>query len=502
MQMDNNYDSDRKDYSDEDMELCQNDGSSKSQNGVSGAERYGAVNNVRLSSPVQPAYYEPWHEASCAMPENYSDLYSPNYHKISGEYGYSAKQTEKPKREKNRKGMGEKGKRLLWSLLLIVVCGAVSSLCTTLVINHKLSSSAPELEEGPVFSAEERSIISSDLILNDEPVLVRPSRGLSLEPGEIYTLACDQTVGIQVSAVERNFFGYRISGSPTSGSGFIISSDGYIVTNYHVIETLVTEQGVSVAVQLYDGSSYDAQLRGYDADHDIAVLKINAEGLSPVSMGSFSECAVGDTVYAVGNPLGELTYTMTDGMICAMDRVISTEVTSAINVFQINAAVNSGNSGGPVYNVHGEVIGIVDAKYQATGVEGLGFAIPMDDAVGIIDDLIENGYVTGKAYLGVYVRTVTGMVAAYYNLQEGAYIDAMERGGCAEKAGLAPGDIIVSLGDAQIQTAEDLKIARSAYSAGDETSVTVFRNGKAITLSIVFDEEPSSVKTYNGISPY
>ena len=313
--------------------------------------------------------------------------------------------------------------------------------------------------------------------------------GEKMSSQDIYTMACSQMVGVTTEVTYTNIFGQPSSGA-VSGSGFVVSKDGYIMTNYHVIQTAV-EEGYDVSVMFYDGSTYTASIVGYEKDNDVAVLKIDADKeLNPVTIGDSNETQVGDTVYAVGNPLGELTYTMTSGMVSALDREISTEEDgTTINMFQIDAAINSGNSGGPVYNEKGEVIGIVTAKYQNTGVEGLGFAIPIADAVDIANDLITNGYVTGKAYMGVTVITVSSSVAEYYNMVEGAYIYALDENSCAAKAGLQVGDIITKIGDTEVKTASDLIAAKKDYAAGDTATLTVYRSGQTQELSITFDEQ-------------
>jgi len=203
---------------------------------------------------------------------------------------------------------------------------------------------------------------------------------------------------------------------------------------------------------------------------------------------------VGDTVYAVGNPLGELAYTMTRGMISALDRDITTQDSTTresktVNMFQFDAAVNSGNSGGPVYNEYGEVIGVVTAKYSNAGVEGLGFGIPINDAVDIANELIEHGYVSGKAYMGISVQTVSSEVARYYNMVEGAYVYTVDSMSCAAKAGLQMGDIITAIDGKEIKTSSDLVSAKKKYKAGDTAKLTVYRGGKYLELSITFDED-------------
>ena len=309
---------------------------------------------------------------------------------------------------------------------------------------------------------------------------------------EIYDLACMQVVGISTDVSYNTYFGVQ-SGKVT-GTGFIVSSDGYILTNYHVVEYAV-DGTYPVTVMLYNGESYPATVVGYEGeDSDIAVLKIDAEGLSAAALGDSSDIRVGETVFAVGNPLGELDYTMTRGMISAMDREINTGVAdSAINMFQIDAAVNSGNSGGPVYDTEGKIIGVVTAKfsdtYQEMGIEGLGFAIPINDAIAIANDLIQNGYVRGKAYMGVSTKSVSAAAAQYYNMVEGAYVYAVVSGSCAEKAGLQMGDIITHVDAYEVKSVSDLQAVLKNYKAGQDAVISFFRNGKSEKTNISFDEK-------------
>ncbi|MCQ2452075.1 MAG: S1C family serine protease [Oscillospiraceae bacterium] len=371
-------------------------------------------------------------------------------------------------------------------LCLLLACGVVSALCSALVIESRLKNETQLLPEEKTVGTLVEKPQSAGVTENAAAL---PSVGSSMTATEIYELACRQSVGIQVTSTGFNIWGQAVIGSPISGSGFIVSENGYVVTNYHVIENAAKNGRSDITVQFYDESSYPATLVGYDSEADLAVLKIDAEGLSAVTVGSMDACRVGSRVYAIGNPLGELTFTMTDGMICALDRVITTGTSASINVFQINAAVNSGNSGGPVYNERGEVIGIVDAKYAAAGVEGIGFAIPLDDAVDMINDLVTTGHVTGRSYLGVSVRTITASVAAYYNLPQGAYVDYVEGGSCAEKCGLISGDIITQIGSYDIKSSEDVRLAKSSYRAGDTVTLEWYRNGETHTAELVFDEE-------------
>lgn len=316
---------------------------------------------------------------------------------------------------------------------------------------------------------------------------------------DIYTLACSQTVGIKTEVTYTNMFG-QTSSTAVSGTGFVVTTDGYIMTNYHVIE-YAYESNRTVSVIFKDGTQYDASIVGVEAENDVAVLKIDATGLTPVAVGDSDDILVGDTVYAVGNPLGELDFSMTTGSISALDRSITVDSDQpAINMFQFDAAVNSGNSGGPVYNTSGEVIGIVTAKSSENNVEGIGFAIPINDAVNIANDLITKGYVTGKAYLGVTVDTrYTSVYADYYGMPEGAYIFYVEPGTCAEKAGISSGDIITKIGDYDIRSYSDLSSAIREFHAGDTVKFVVYRANDYIELSVTFDESKPNTGS-NGVN--
>ena len=228
---------------------------------------------------------------------------------------------------------------------------------------------------------------------------------------------------------------------------------------------------------------------GKEDENDIALLKVEAEDLPALVLNTSGDLIVGQNVYVIGNPLGELTYTLTDGIVSALDREIAVESNVSIGMFQISAAINSGNSGGPVFNDKGEVIGIASAKYADTGVEGLGFAIPIEDAMEIVDDLIQYGFVRGKPYFGITVRTVTQTVAEYYNWVAGAYIVEVDQNSCAATAGLLPGDIIVKMNDTEIASSSDLILAKKEFVAGDTVSLEVFRNGEYFQTMITFDEE-------------
>jgi len=323
---------------------------------------------------------------------------------------------------------------------------------------------------------------------------VTASKTGTMTPAQIYDMACKQVVGIQSNVTYANFFGQTTTAA-VSGTGFFISTDGYILTNYHVIEDAYTSNS-TITVLTHDGTSYKATVTGVESSNDLAVLKIDATGCSAVTFGDSDSMSVGDTVYAVGNPMGELQFTMTSGMVSALDRAVTTdEYTTAINMFQFDAAINEGNSGGPVYNTKGEVVGIVTAKYASTGVEGLGFAIPINNVSDIVDQLIKQGYVSGQSSLGITVKTVDSAVAQYYNMVQGAYVDSVNAGSCSEKAGVKKGDIITALNDKQITSTSDLASAKKNYKAGETVTLKIYRSGAYQELKVTLDEEKNTGST-------
>ena len=311
-----------------------------------------------------------------------------------------------------------------------------------------------------------------------------------MSPAEVYASTVNSVVSINCSAVSTNIFGQQTE-SASSGSGFIYTADGYIVTNQHVVAN-----ASSINVTLYNGDTYPATLVGSDSDYDVAVLKIDAKDLPAVTLGSSTDVNVGDTVMAIGNPLGELTFSMSQGIVSCVNRAINVEGTP-FNMIQVDASINPGNSGGPLMNLYGEVVGIVSAKYSSyanTTVEGLGFAIPINDVQSIIKDIMENGSVGNKAYMAITAGTMTQQMAAQYkiNATEGVFVYSVEDDGAGDKAGLKLGDVITKLNDTQITSMEDLSAAKKGFKAGDTVTLTVLRDGKEITTQLTFDAQPQT----------
>ena len=311
-----------------------------------------------------------------------------------------------------------------------------------------------------------------------------------MEPAEVYASVVNSAVSINCSATSTNIFG-QTTQSASSGSGFIITEDGYVVTNYHVISG-----ASSVQVTLYNGDTYDATVIGGDSDYDVAVLKIEASGLQPVTLGESADVNVGDTVLAIGNPLGELTFSMSQGIVSSCDRAINVDGTP-FNMIQVDCSINPGNSGGPLVNLYGEVVGIVSAKYSSyssTTVEGLGFAIPISDVRSIITDIMENGAVTDKAYMAITAGTMTEQMAAQYSIDvtQGVFVYSVVSGGAGDKAGLRLGDVITKMGDKTLTSRQDLSAAMKGYRAGDTVTLTVYRNGQYIETELTFDAQPQT----------
>ncbi|MBQ9349029.1 MAG: trypsin-like peptidase domain-containing protein [Oscillibacter sp.] len=313
----------------------------------------------------------------------------------------------------------------------------------------------------------------------------------TLTEAQIYAANVDSVVSINVTGNTTNVFGQVVQ-SASAGSGFILTADGYIVTNYHVIQG-----GTEVKVTLYNGETYDASLIGGDKDYDIAVIKIDpAEGKSfkPVTLGKSGQLVVGDHVAAIGNPLGELTFSMSEGIASSVNRAINVDGTP-FNMIQVTCAINPGNSGGPLLNQYGEVVGVVSAKYSSyasTSVEGLGFAIPIDDVLSMIEDIMTNGYVANKPYLGISSGTMNATMAAQYkySIDTGVFVYSVEEGSAAETAGLKMGDVITKVDDKEIKSLEDLNAAKKKYSSGDTATLTYYRDGKSQTVEITWGSVP------------
>ena len=266
-----------------------------------------------------------------------------------------------------------------------------------------------------------------------------------------------------------------------------MTADGYIVTNCHVVE-----DAREITVQLSDDRTFSARLIGADSISDLAVLHIQADDLIPAEFGDSANLQVGEQVVAIGDPLGiELRGTMTDGIISAINRDITVEGRT-MTLIQTNAALNSGNSGGPLINRYGQVIGINTMKISAftddAGVEGLGFAIPSATMKDIVDQLIENGYVSGRPTLGLSCEVLSSMYRHYYRLPDGLYINAVEKNSPAAKAGIAQGDVLISINGTAVTDLDTYNGILYSQQVGDTVTLVIYRSGREYTVKLTLAE--------------
>lgn len=305
-------------------------------------------------------------------------------------------------------------------------------------------------------------------------------------------------VGITVNYQISSIFGGSSTGKAT-GSGIIISEDGYIVTNNHVISSessssyYAIEEATGITVNLYnDTETYDATVIGTDPYTDLAVLKIEKTGLQPAVLGNSDNVKVGEFVMAVGNPLG-MNYSVSSGIVSAVNREVESDGTT-YNAIQIDAAINSGNSGGALVNAKGEVIGINTLKLSGTGVEGIGFAIPISSTTSIVNQLIEFKTVK-RPFIGITGSTVDSATAKRYNLPEGIYVESIIEKSSAEKAGLQVSDIITKIEGKEVKSINELNKIKYTYNIGDTVTLNVYRNGEEIEIKVNLTEEPEDVQT-------
>ena len=328
---------------------------------------------------------------------------------------------------------------------------------------------------------------------SDSSITAASSSGSSLTTEQVADLVSPSVVVItteQVVYSQWSWYGQNQVESG-AGSGVIISSDGYILTCAHVVD------GASTITVTIGDKDYTATLVGEDTTSDIAVIKIDADGLTPATVGNSDSLKVGQSVMAVGNPLGELGGTVTSGIVSALNRSVTIQGSSSVNtmsLIQMDASVSPGNSGGGLFNMNGELVGIVNAKSSSSDAEGLGFAIPINDAIKVAQELLENGYVTGRPYLGItYLAVTDAQTASQLGVNAyGVYVVEVVKGGPAEKAGLQAGDRIVSVDGTEIASKDDLGTLMQKHAAGDTLSITIARDGQMQTVNVTLGEKTAS----------
>jgi len=466
--------------------------------GRSDAQSYPNQTGIPRTPPVPEAFqpnnnrahqsyrYESdeWREPSYSEPrETTTGMYTPGIcvaHPQARRRAIEAEPVREPRERGKRLG------RFLRAACLVLVCVVLSGAASYGIMEYRFNRGDFPIVNQVVLGGSGMNTPNSDSILS--PIGVRET-GMTAQ--DIYDMALTQVVGIKVDVPNTGIFGAAGSSSTSSGSGFIISSDGYILTNYHVVEPAYSND-LPLTVTTSDGTEYDAKIIGFEISNDVALIKISAAGLNPAIIANSDDIRVGQAVFVVGNPFGSLVYTMTDGIVSALDRELSVAEGKTISTFQLSAAVNRGNSGGPVYDANGEVLGIVTAKLIRSDVEGIGFAIPINDAIEIASGLIEHGYIAGRPLIGISAQTVSSGHAEYYGWVVGTYVRAVNPDSAAQLAGLVIGDIIIGLGDVEVDSMESLRQAMRRYRAGDTTTLTVWRAGEEIILTITFDEDFSA----------
>lgn len=382
------------------------------------------------------------------------------------------------------------------ALACVLVGGIGGGLGVHTYLNRNVvpSASAEEsaMESAPTASAEpeETAPAFNNMVID----VTTNSSATSMTPQNVYEEYVNAVVAISNESTT-NIFGQQAT-TASSGSGFIISKDGYIVTNNHVVENAQT-----LTVMMTSGEEYEAHLIGADAENDVALIKIEGEDFPTVSIGDSNDIQVGQQVCAIGNPLGELTNTMTVGYVSALDREIN-ENGTPINMFQTDCAINSGNSGGPIFDMHGNVVGITTAKYSSNGysssasIEGIGFCIPVNDAMDIVGDLLQYGYVKGRPALGISCRAISSTVTQYYRLPSGIGVEVVEEGSAAANAGIQEGDIITAVDGTEVTSVTDFKTLLKKYSAGDTAVLSIYRGAEdgTLELEVTFDEKSAQVQ--------
>lgn len=429
------------------------------------------------------------HNAAPPQPDAHPD--APSTEAPSGRstqdpiFGYYCTGTVKPAAHQRQ------GLFVLLALLMILLC-AVLSLLMNLRVQIKRDDGQIVLQIG---SGEKKSTSSADSVSPDEtqsalavpaPAATGTTDGVSLQisgADDTQALTLQQIYAKIIPSVVS--ITSQTSSGEVTGTGIIMTADGYIITNCHVIEDGDTPQ-----VLLQNDDSYQAAVIGSDETSDLAVLKIDADGLTPAEFGDSDALQVGDAVVAIGDPLGtQLRGTMTDGIISAINRDLTVN-DRTMNLIQTNAALNNGNSGGPLINCYGQVIGINTMKMSnfyssSTTVEGIGFAIPIDTAKPIIDELIEKGYVSGRPAIGIDGETLPATYRIYYRLPEGIYVTRVYASSDAAAKGISEGDIITAINGIDVTTMEQLNRVKNQFTAGQTVTLTIYRSGSSYDVEII-----------------
>lgn len=452
-------------------------------------QNYGA--NVDYSAPPRPTDSRPNGEYHYGYRGSYNSNYSTanrnstytgynhNYDRDYGRYAYNTQQSrpEEPKPKKEKKTFG---------------IGVVCALLAACIVLSAAAGVGGVFIGRAIFSSDGASAPGTDAPAqgsNPSVIVVNPSNN-TVSTGsysDVATAVHETVVEISTEIVQTSsLFGQYVTGG--AGSGVIISADGLILTNYHVIAG-----ATKIVARLSDGTEYEAKVTGSDSETDIALLRVEAKNLKFATMGNSDALVVGQEVVAIGNPLGELGGSVTNGIVSALDREVEIEG-EVMNLLQTNAAVNPGNSGGGLFNLAGELVGVVNAKSSGTGIEGIGFAIPINDAVTVIKELSEFGYVRGRVHLGIRYLEIAEITMQYYMAgytKPGIYV--VESSLNTE---LKKNDRIVAIDDVEISSSSDIKAVLRTHKIGDTLKVTVVRNGRNVTVNVTcYEYVPEGVDT-------
>jgi len=450
----------------------------KNESGDTGYPNVGSsgMNTANQYNDPQP---EPETAYTAPQTDNGAGGATPPVHPVQPQDAQPPKQPPKKKKKFN-------GKRVARSAVALVLAAAMGFAGGFVGAKFGGSGKVVIQQVAPSSTADSASG-------SDSSITAASSSGSSLTTEQVADLVSPSVVVItteQVVYSQWSWYGQNQVESG-AGSGVIISSDGYILTCAHVVD------GASTITVTIGDKDYTATLVGEDTTSDIAVIKIDADGLTPATVGNSDSLKVGQSVMAVGNPLGELGGTVTGGMISALNRSVTIQGSSSVNtmsLIQMDASVSPGNSGGGLFNMNGELVGIVNAKSSSSDAEGLGFAIPINDAIKVAQELLENGYVTGRPYLGItYLAVTDAQTASQLGVNAyGVYVVEVVKGGPAEKAGLQAGDRIVSVDGTEIASKDDLGTLMQKHAAGDTLSITIAREGQMQTVNVTLGEKTAS----------
>lgn len=387
-----------------------------------------------------------------------------------------------------KKSRGRKILSGVIAVLSVFAIAATSIVGYTLVTGNRIGVSSSDSQSSDNQTVKSKADSSSSSVDRENlPTLVQlatPSDAMKIP--DIVEKVSPSVVGISCMT----------SSGTATGTGIIMSEDGYIITNAHVVQGATAISVVlpsSYASNDESGSSEDettitAELVGKDTQTDLAVIKINKTGLTAAEFGKSSEIKVGEVSIVIGNPLGfDLANSVTAGIISATDRTLTIE-DRTMNLIQTDASINNGNSGGPLINAYGQVVGVTSAKVASTYGEGLGFAIPIDEATPIIDDLIKYGYVTGRPTLGISGENVTDVYSQYYDIPKGFFVRSVESGSAAEQAGIEVNDIVIGIEGNLIESIEEFNEIKENYKAGDKITISVYRDGEIIDKEVTLGE--------------